>query len=60
MGRCIDYCEKRSFEICSLTVEPSNRTAIKLYERFGFINVETSQNYYGNGTARLIMTRTWM
>jgi ribosomal protein S18 acetylase RimI-like enzyme len=41
-----------------LTVEPENGTAIRLYQRFGFVQSGYRANYFGPGEHRLVMSRS--
>jgi [ribosomal protein S18]-alanine N-acetyltransferase len=41
----------------SLTVEPENAAAIRLYRRFCFVESEFRANYFGPGEDRLVMSR---
>lgn len=38
-----------------LTVHPDNRSALNLYQKIGFIQLETIDNYYGDHSPRLIL-----
>jgi ribosomal-protein-alanine N-acetyltransferase len=38
-----------------LSVAPGNTSAIRLYERFGFLKTQFLANYFGNGEDRIIM-----
>ena len=38
-----------------LTVHPDNRSALNLYKKLGFIQLETIDNYYGDHSPRLIL-----
>jgi ribosomal protein S18 acetylase RimI-like enzyme len=44
-------------ESVHLTVEPANRTAIRLYQEFEFVETEQRQDYFGPGEDRIVMTR---
>ncbi|OGI95379.1 hypothetical protein A2917_02330 [Candidatus Nomurabacteria bacterium RIFCSPLOWO2_01_FULL_42_17] len=38
-----------------LVTHPENKAAVKLYESFGFKITERKENYFGNGTPRVVM-----
>lgn len=42
-------------ETISLTVRISNKPAVKLYKKFGFVEAERVDDYYGNGESALKM-----
>lgn len=50
---------KENIEEIELTVDPENRAAINIYsEKFGFVEVSTNLNEYGEGENRLVMVLT--
>lgn len=42
---------------CFLTVDPNNGNAIRLYQRYGFIQRELVEGFYRDGEDRLVMVR---
>ena len=53
-----DAC-KNEGDTMSLEVRMSNHTAIRLYEKCGFISVGTRARYYADGEDALLMTRNF-
>jgi ribosomal-protein-alanine N-acetyltransferase len=47
----------KSPEVVLLTVEPTNTSAIKLYQGFGFGEVSREADYYGAGQERIVMEK---
>ena len=55
----LQTCEKRiPVNKIRLCVRPSNRVAIRLYERFGYNRVGEWTKYYQDGEAALVMEKT--
>lgn len=55
MKQILARLRKQKIEKIRLTVSPQNEMGQKLYRRFGFHEVEYSQNEYGRGEDRLIL-----
>lgn len=55
MQKMIDYfMANKNLKSIFLEVDEKNVSAIKLYEKFGFVNISTRKNYYKNGDNALI------
>ena len=50
-----DIALKNGAKTVALHVDASNKTLVKLYEKFGFKTVDTEQNYFANGDDALYM-----
>lgn len=60
MERLIRYCTDNSLLLITLEVRKSNKSAISLYEKSGFIIEGERKGYYAdNGEDALIMTLRW-
>ena len=53
----IDLCSDLNAKSFTLEVNVTNTPAIKLYEKFGFKNLEIRKKYYNNSTDAYIMTK---
>ena len=53
----IDLCSDMNLKTFTLEVNVENTPAIKLYEKFGFKNLEIRKKYYNNTTDAYIMTK---
>ncbi len=51
----LNVCRGIEVKSVSLTVEPDNLGAIKLYRNFGFVEVDRIDNYFGHNEPRIIM-----
>lgn len=54
----IEAVEAKGARACRLTVHPGNTGGYRIYERLGFVAQETQEDYYGDGSPRIIMVRT--
>ncbi|MFT9846786.1 GNAT family N-acetyltransferase [Aneurinibacillus sp. REN35] len=52
-----DMMRKDGFEKTSLTVDPDNTAAVKLYEKLGYKIIETRKSEYGEGSDRYYMVK---
>ena len=50
-------CMNEGCETLSLEVRVSNQKAIKLYEKYNYINVNTRKNYYEDGEDAYLMVK---
>lgn len=55
VGKVLEECRKRGAEFVSLEVRPSNISAIRLYERLGFVVTGRRKRYYENGEDAVLM-----
>ena len=55
MEEIIIKLKKENVEKIELTVYPSNKSGVKLYEKCGFIVEKELENEYGNGENRYLM-----
>ncbi len=53
----IEYATNKNVEIFSLEVRESNKTAIALYEKFGFKYSHLRKNYYSDGEHACVLIR---
>jgi ribosomal protein S18 acetylase RimI-like enzyme len=44
LGRCIAYIQKLGFHRIELEVNSENKAAVALYERFGFVSIQMTDN----------------
>lgn len=60
LEKLIETAENEQGEFISLEVRKSNKAAITLYEKYGFINVGTRKNFYDlPAEDAIIMTKTF-
>lgn len=52
-----EYLKKRGYQEISLTVDPKNTIAIRLYEKMDYKSLEIQENEYGEGIHRLLMKK---
>ena len=57
MDECVRQSEKAGCEMLSLEVRVSNKRAIKLYEKYGFIRAAVRKGYYENGEDAHLMIK---
>ena len=53
---CVRSARLAGAALLWLHVEASNAAALKLYERFGFAQIDREENYYGRGRPALILS----
>lgn len=53
--RVIGDCRERGADFVSLEVRPSNRSAIALYQRLGFVETGRRRRYYQDGEDAILM-----
>lgn len=59
IGVTLQELRKENITEIELTVDPENRAAINIYsDKFGFVEVSTNLNEYGEGENRLVMVLT--
>lgn len=56
LSKIIDFCKKLNLNSISLEVNEVNKSAIHLYENFGFKKVGNRKNYYNDSNA-VLMTK---
>ncbi|MBC5991828.1 GNAT family N-acetyltransferase [Pontibacter cellulosilyticus] len=54
----INAVEQLGAKCIYLTVHPSNMGGIRIYEKLGFVKDSAENDYYGDGSPRLIMVKT--
>lgn len=57
LSRTLEHIGLKGGTRCFLEVEDSNRAALGLYEKSGFVTVGRRENYYGPGRRALVMER---
>lgn len=51
----LDYCDNEEIESISLEVRVSNKVAIRLYEKMGFVKGSIRKNYYADNNEDAIL-----
>jgi [ribosomal protein S18]-alanine N-acetyltransferase len=51
----VERFHKNGIKSIRLTVEPDNTSALNLYQKLGFIQLENIENYYGDHSPRLLL-----
>ncbi len=55
MAKLIEYSHEKGFKSVYLEVRPSNLSAIRLYEKFGFLKTGVRKNYYSESNEDAIL-----
>jgi ribosomal-protein-alanine N-acetyltransferase len=55
LGKAIEILKNENFKEIELTVDPDNKSAVEMYEKFGFKRVDLRKNEYGRGINRDLM-----